>query len=101
MKQKEELISIRVRPRSSRACVALGSDGGLVVRVHAAAEEGAANRECLALLAKALGVAKSRVRIVRGERGRSKQIAVEGLGAREVRERLEGRAGGDGDGRAR
>lgn len=96
MKQKEELISIRVRPRSSRACVALGSDGGLVIRVHAAAAEGAANRECLALLAKALGVAKSRVRIVRGEKVRSKQIAVEGMDAREVRGRLERSAGGDG-----
>ncbi len=97
MKEKEEeLISIRVRPRSSRAGVAIGGDGGLVVRVHAAALAGAANRECLALLAKALGVAKSRVRIVRGEKVRSKQIAVEGMDAREARGRLERSAGGDG-----
>ena len=64
-----------------------------MVKVHAPASEGAANRECVALLAKALRVAKSRVRIVRGERSRSKQIGVEGMSAREVRERLARSAG--------
>ena len=64
-----------------------------MVRVHAPASEGAANRECVALLAKALRVAKSRVRIVQGERSRSKQIGVEGMSAQEVRERLARSAG--------
>jgi uncharacterized protein (TIGR00251 family) len=64
-----------------------------MVRVHAPASEGAANRECVALLAKALRVAKSRVRIVRGERSRSKQIGVDGMSAQEVRERLARSAG--------
>ncbi len=64
-----------------------------MVKVHAPASEGAANRECVALLAKALRVAKSRVHIVRGERSRSKQIGVEGMSAQEVRERLARSAG--------
>jgi len=84
----DDLISIRVRPRSSRSGVVKDTGGRLVVCVHAPAAEGAANRECVAVLAQVLGVAKSAVRIVRGEKSRSKQIAVEGLGAADVRAQL-------------
>jgi len=82
------LIAVRVRPRSSRSCVERDNAGRLVVCVHAPAAEGAANRECVAVLAKALTVAKSAITIVRGQRGRSKQIAVEGMAPREARARL-------------
>jgi len=85
---KGELISIKVKPRSARSAVEIGSDGGLVVRVHAPAAAGAANRELLGALAKALGVPKSAVRIVRGEKGRWKQISVAELSAEEARARL-------------
>ena len=89
MRRRDGLVSIRVRPRSSRSGLRKGSDGGLVVCVGASATEGAANRECAAVLAKALGVPKSAVRIVRGEKSRSKQIVVEGLSPEEARTRLE------------
>jgi uncharacterized protein (TIGR00251 family) len=84
-----DLVSIKVRPRSTRAGIEVGSDSGLVVRVHAPAAEGAANRECEAVLAKALGLPKSAVHIVRGEKSRSKQIALTGLSAAEARARLD------------
>jgi uncharacterized protein (TIGR00251 family) len=81
-------VEIRVRPRSSRAGLESGADGRFVARVHAPAVGGAANRECVELLAKTLGTAKSAVEIVRGEKGRLKRIAVAGMEAAEVRERL-------------
>jgi len=87
--KSEDLIAIRVRPRSSRSGLEKGSDGGIVVHVHAPAREGAANRECQVVLAKALGVAKSAVRIIRGQKGRGKQIEVVGLSGAEARARLE------------
>ena len=77
-------FSIRVKPRSSRTGIQLGNDEAIVVRVHAPAVGGAANRECLAVLAKALSVPPSALRIVRGERGREKLIAVEGMTAAEA-----------------
>ena len=89
MAKSEDLIAIRVRPRSSRSGLEKGSDGGIVVHVHAPAREGAANRECQVVLAKALGVAKSAVRIIRGQKGRGKQIEVVGLSGAEARARLE------------
>jgi len=64
----------------------------VVVRVHAPAAEGAANREAVDALAGALGVPRSAVRIVRGERSRHKQVAVEGLSRAEALARLGGSA---------
>jgi uncharacterized protein YggU (UPF0235/DUF167 family) len=66
------------------------------VCVHAPAAQGAANRECVAVLAKALGVPKSSVQIVRGGRGRSKRIAVTDLSSAQVRDRLAQAAAGEG-----
>jgi len=89
VKQDQALICVRVRPHSSHAELTLRANGELLVCVHAPASQGAANRECLAVLAKALGVAKCAVRIVRGQRSRQKQIAVEGIDAGAARARLE------------
>ena len=88
MSAKTEYIPIRVKPRSSRSGVALGPDGLLVVTVHAPAADGAANRELIAVLAGALGVPRSAVSIVRGQRSRSKLVAVADLTAAEALARL-------------
>ena len=87
--QAGKLLLVKVKPRASRSRVERGSDGGLVVAVHAAAVDGAANRECIELIAGALNVPKSSVRIARGGRSRMKQIAVAGLDAESARARLE------------
>ncbi|MBN1459348.1 MAG: DUF167 domain-containing protein [Armatimonadetes bacterium] len=93
MRQETKFVSIRVRPRSSRAGLGLASDGTILVRVNAPANEGAANRACRELLAKVLGVPKSAVEIVRGQKSRAKDIAVVGLSASQVRARLKKAAG--------
>lgn len=68
-------------------------EGEIVVRVHAAAAEGAANRELVEVLARALAVGKSAVRIIRGEKARTKQVMVEGLEASEAVARIRGEMG--------
>ena len=71
----------------------LGLDGDLLrARVTALPVEGRANEALLRLLAEALDVPKSSLRIVRGQRSREKLVAVEGLDAPEVKRRLELRA---------
>src|SRR5438094_816513 len=57
-------------------------------RVAAPPVEGAANAAVVALVAKALGVAPSTVRVVGGERGRDKRVRVAGLTDADVRTRL-------------
>src|SRR5262249_23098951 len=51
----------------------------LKARVRAAPEDGKANAALEALLAKALGVAKSKVKVTRGATARLKTIEIEGV----------------------
>lgn len=79
---------MRVQPRASRDEVLGWREGVLALRVTAPPVEGEANRAVEALLAGALGVRRSAVSVVRGERGRDKLVRVEGLTDAEVRARL-------------
>jgi uncharacterized protein (TIGR00251 family) len=60
----------------------------LKIRITAPAVENAANRALLEFVAKQLGVARSRVRIVSGTTGRRKILEVDGVGANVVAEKL-------------
>jgi len=82
-------LAIRVQPRASRTEVAgLYGEDALRIRLAAPPVDGAANRELVEFLAKTLGVAKSAVVIERGESGRLKTVAVEGLDPARVRAAL-------------
>lgn len=82
-------MRVRVTPRAARDELAgWRDDGALAVRVTAAPTDGKANAAVCALLAKALGVPKTRVRVVRGQSARVKTIAVDGLDDAELQARL-------------
>ncbi|MFW2390648.1 MAG: DUF167 domain-containing protein [Polyangiales bacterium] len=78
-------FEVRVAPRSSRNRVIGAQDGALKVALTAPPVDGAANESLRKLVAKTLGVSKSDVEIVRGERGRIKVLRVHGLRAADVR----------------
>ena len=82
-------IKIRVQPKSSRNQVDGFQDGTLRVRVTAAPTEGQANAAVIALLAKTLGVSKSRLEIIRGYSSRDKVVSVDTLTEQEVRRKIE------------
>ncbi|HIJ66220.1 MAG TPA: DUF167 domain-containing protein [Candidatus Hydrogenedentes bacterium] len=98
------ILRLRVQPRASRNAVTLARDGRLRVALTAAPAQGAANRALVRVLAKALGVPKAGVSLVRGEKARDKTLAVTGMRAGEVRRKLGidtpggPRKGKDGDG---
>ena len=72
-------IAVTVSPRAGRDEI-VGIRGGiLAVRVCAPPVDGEANRALCRLIARRAGVAPGRVRIIHGERGRKKLVAVEGL----------------------
>ncbi len=71
-------IHVRVTPRAGREAVEPGAGPRqLKVRVTVAAEGGKANKAVTALLARALGVPPSRLRLVSGARARDKVFRVE------------------------
>lgn len=87
-RQPASVLRVRVQPRASRSQV-LGYDGQLLrVRVSAPPEDGRANEAVVALLAEALGVPRSRVRILRGHTSRDKLVSMESLSLEEVVRRL-------------
>ena len=72
-------IDIRVAPRSSRDAVLGEHAGALKIALTAPPVDGEANAALIAFLAKKLGVSARQVRIVFGERGKTKRIEVEGI----------------------
>ena len=82
------LLRLRVQPRASRDEILGWRNDVLRVRVTAPPVEGAANAAVVALVARALRVAPSTVRVVRGERGRDKRVRVAGLTDADIRTRL-------------
>jgi hypothetical protein len=80
-------ITVRVVPRSNRRVLEAGA-GDPVIRVRAAPEGGRANAEAVRVLADALGVARTTVRLVRGSRSRVKTFAVQGRSDEELRDAL-------------
>jgi hypothetical protein len=72
-------VTVRVQASAGRNELAGTREGRSLVRVAAPALEGRANRAVCRLLAKRLGVARSNVTIVQGERSRDKLIQVEGV----------------------
>ena len=82
-------VSVRVKPRASHTRVLGVREGALEVRVAAAPVEGRANRELLEALSRFFAVPRSSVALVGGERGRNKQVAVEGLGLQRLHELLD------------
>jgi uncharacterized protein (TIGR00251 family) len=71
------VLRLRVTPRAGRTSVDLQEDGSLKVRVTAPPEDGKANRAVTEALARALGIAKSRLTLVSGVTSRDKAFRVE------------------------
>jgi len=71
-------LRVRVQPRASKSGIAGERGGALLVRVTAPPVGGEANEAVVRLLARALRVPTSRVRIQRGESSREKQVLIGG-----------------------
>jgi len=68
---------IRVQPKSSRNEIVGAQGDALKLKVTAPPVEGAANKTCIEMLAKAIGVPKSCLAITSGQAGRSKTMLVQ------------------------
>ncbi|MGB7656069.1 MAG: DUF167 domain-containing protein [Novosphingobium sp.] len=72
----EGRLALRVTPGARVESVELGQ-GVLLIKVRTKPEDGKANQAVLGLLAEALGIATSRLRMLRGATGRDKLVQLE------------------------
>jgi uncharacterized protein (TIGR00251 family) len=83
-------LRVRVTPRAGRNEIAGERGGALLVRVTAPPEGGRANKAVCRVIARALGIAPSRVTVLRGGASREKLVRVEGAGAAHVEQLFRG-----------
>ena len=89
-------LSLRVSPGAKKSAVVGRYGERWKIRVAAPAESGRANEALIELLGKALGVARSQVRVVTGVSARDKIVEVIGIEAEES-ERLLSASVGEGE----
>jgi uncharacterized protein (TIGR00251 family) len=77
-------LHVRVQPRASRNEVTAWRDSVLHVRLTAPPVEGAANAACRDFLAEWLGVKRSQVELIAGQKSRAKRFRVSGLTDAEI-----------------
>lgn len=73
------IVAVRVQPRASRDEIAGEREGALRVRLQAPAVENRANEALRQFLAALLKTPKSAVRILSGERSRTKRVELAGV----------------------
>ncbi len=72
------LLTLRVQPRAScDEIVGPHGEDALKVRITAPPVDGKANQHLIKFLAKAFGVAKSQVTLLKGDSGRDKRFAID------------------------
>lgn len=73
----EGRLALRVTPGARNEAIEL-SEGRVLVKVRAKPEDGKANGAVLELLGAALGIATSRLQLLRGATGRDKLVRIDG-----------------------
>lgn len=77
------VLRVRVQPKASREAIS-GTLSGIKVALTAPPVDGEANAALIALVAKRVGLPKSAIRLVSGEKSREKALFLPGKGLEEV-----------------
>jgi len=78
------ILLVRVQPRASKDEIAGEMSGALKVRLRAPAVEDRANEALVEFLAELLKTPKSAVRILSGDRSRTKRIEIRGVTRQQI-----------------
>jgi uncharacterized protein (TIGR00251 family) len=82
------VLHVRAQPGSRANAIRRERQGALKVSVTQVAEKGKANDALLDVLAKALGVRRSQVRLIRGQTSPQKRVLICGITVAKLREKL-------------
>jgi len=78
------VVAVRVQPRASRDEIVGEMNGALKIRLQAPAVEDRANEALVEFLARLLKTPKSAVRILSGQRNRSKRLEIGGVTRQQI-----------------
>ena len=84
----DTLLELYVQPGAAKNELAGVREGRLKVRINAPPAEGEANRGCIGFLSKTLGVPKSEIALIRGEKNRNKTLLI-GRSLESIAQRLD------------
>ena len=77
---------VRIQPRASKDEIAGEMAGALKIRLQTPAVEGRANQALIEYLAQLLKTPRSAVRILSGDRSRTKRLEIRGITRRQIEE---------------
>ncbi|HEV2304310.1 MAG TPA: DUF167 domain-containing protein [Candidatus Acidoferrales bacterium] len=78
------IFQVRVQPRSSRNAMAGEFQGALKIRLTAPPVDDRANEALCRFLAECLNVSPSAVKILSGQKSRTKRVEVQGIAASQI-----------------
>ena len=78
------LLPVRAKPGARKAGIQGERDGALVVAVNAPPEDGRANAALVEVLHEQLGLKRSRIELVSGQKSRDKRFLLRGVTRAEV-----------------
>jgi len=79
LSEKSVIIQVQIQPRSSKNEITGLHNGRLKIKISAPPVNGKANQALIEFIAKALGVSKSKVEIVKGHTSKFKTLKVSGI----------------------
>lgn len=82
------LLALKAQPGAARNAINGIHDGCLKVQITTAPDKGKANGAIIKLLAKELGVLKTNIEIVKGEKSRNKVVLFHGISSDNLRDLL-------------
>jgi uncharacterized protein len=82
------ILVCRVHPNARKDAVEGIREDGLAIRLNAPAVEGKANKALQRYLSDLLDIAKTRIEIRSGEKGRTKVLALRGITPEQVKEKI-------------
>ena len=88
--KNEAIIDIIVSPRSFKSEIVVDERSNIKAFLSSPPIDGKANTECIKLFSKKIGIAKSRIKIVKGFKGREKRIVIRGMSIEDVMKSIKG-----------
>lgn len=76
IREQDAVLTIKVKPNSSKEKLSMSDAGELTLSVRSAAIENAANNRVIALLAEIFARPRSSLKIISGQRSRLKRILI-------------------------